>query len=85
MKQLTKRTQPFLEDEEALALAAIINRFAASFDVKERLSLAQAREVLVLLIRIMDPLLRAYPKEFEQLIASVTPSDDGTPEPDESN
>ena len=79
---------PLLDIENALALAGIINRFAASFDAKEAFSLPEARKLFVLLVRAMSVLVQAYPGELEELVSgairAMRDNDDGD-EPDDSN
>jgi hypothetical protein len=83
MSQSQEPISPFLEDEDALAVAAVINRFAASFDAKKQLSPTEARVIYVLAIRIIDELMRAYGLELMQLTMYALTA--GEPEPDDSN
>lgn len=76
---------PFLRVQDALAVAGIINRFAALFDVKEALSLDEARVLFVLLVRAMSALSYAFPDDLRELLALAIRSLDDEPEPNDSN
>lgn len=76
---------PFLEAQDALLVASVINRFAASFDVKKELALAEARVLFVLLARVMGALLEAFPDELQELLTLATRISDDEPEPNDSN
>jgi hypothetical protein len=85
MSKPKEAISPFLEVEDALAVAGIINRFAASFDVKEELSLPEARVLFVLLVRTMTALLHAYPDELEELTMRAMLAREDELEPDDAN
>jgi hypothetical protein len=85
MSQSKVPISPFLEIEDAWTLTGVINRFAASFDAKEALSLPEARVIFVLLVRAMGVLVSAYPDELKDLLSRAMLPNDDSPGPDDSN
>lgn len=84
MSRRKEPNTPYLDIQDALSVAAVINRFAASFDVKEELSVPDARVLFVLSLRVMSALVRAFPQELKDLMARAEKEND-EPEPDDSN
>ena len=69
---------PFLNSEDAVTVADVLNRIARAFDVKEMLSGDEARELFAIFLRIMRALINAYPelKPLMVLLQSTdTPND----------
>lgn len=86
MSKFNVSLSPFIEIEDAWALAGIINRFAASFDAKEAFSLPEARTLFVLLVRAISAIGQAYPDELKELIKdTLLAKDDDSTVPDDSN
>jgi hypothetical protein len=82
MSQSKETTSPSLDTQNALILAGMINRFAASFDAKEALSLPEVRVLVLVIVQVMNVLVRAYPDELQYLMDRAMQADD---EPDDSN
>lgn len=68
MSQSKETTSPSLDTENALILAGIINRFAASFDAKEALSMPEVQVLFLVTVQAMNVLVRAYPDELQYLM-----------------
>jgi hypothetical protein len=85
MSQSKVPISPFLEIEDAWILAGVINRFAASFDAKEALSLPEARVIFVLLVQAMNVLVSAYPDDLKDLVSRAMLANDDSSGPDDSN